>query len=243
MERESTNGDQVPEQQASFVVGRSALLQLAGSAFLKRSSMTLPPSMPQQVWEDIGAQLATVWHSSAWWLGDWLIYGETVYSGRYQEAIERTGLDYQTLRNYAWVARRFDHARRRDELSLAHHAEVARLPAPEQDYWLRKAVQEQWSRNRLRKEVRASLVERDDVATAVAEGTVGDKARAHTPPIVPSASVGAHPDQVALELELQPDELNRYVQAAESCGLSVSDWAAGVLQTAAARATSEVAVT
>ena len=48
-------------------------------------------------------------------------------------------LDYQTLRNYAWVARRFPAGRRRAGVSFAHHAEVARLPEPEQDYWLRRA--------------------------------------------------------------------------------------------------------
>ena len=43
-------------------------------------------------------------------------------------------LDYQTLRNYAWVARRFAMSRRRDTLSFGHHAEVPALPEPEQGY-------------------------------------------------------------------------------------------------------------
>ncbi|MFD9426223.1 MULTISPECIES: hypothetical protein [unclassified Streptomyces] len=64
-------------------------------------------------------------NSSAWWLADWLIHGEATYGWRrYKEAVERTGLDYQTLRHYAWVARRFEHDRRRDSLSFAHHAAV-----------------------------------------------------------------------------------------------------------------------
>jgi len=51
------------------------------------------------------AQLAAV--SSAWCLGDGLIAGQAAYGSRNRDAIGRTGLDYQTLRNYAWVAGRF----------------------------------------------------------------------------------------------------------------------------------------
>jgi len=58
------------------------------------------------------------------------------------------------------VARRFELERRRDNLSFAHHAEVAPLTQPEQDYWLRVAEEKGWSRNQLRREVRASLAER-----------------------------------------------------------------------------------
>jgi hypothetical protein len=64
----------------------------------------------------------------------WLIHGENAYSGRYRDAIEQTSLDYQTLRNYAWVARSLPLSRRRDTLSFAHHAEVARPPECEQDF-------------------------------------------------------------------------------------------------------------
>lgn len=35
------------------------------------------------------------------------MYGQAAYTGRYRDAIEQASLDYQTLRNYAWVARRF----------------------------------------------------------------------------------------------------------------------------------------
>jgi hypothetical protein len=35
-------------------------------------------------------------------------------------------------------------SRRRDTLSFGHHAEVATLSEPEQDYWLRKAEEHRW---------------------------------------------------------------------------------------------------
>jgi hypothetical protein len=208
--------------------GRPLLIHLPGTASVTRSGITFPPSLPQRAWETLGVQLSEVSNSSAWWLADWLVYGETAYSGRYREAVERTGLDYQTLRNYAWVARRFDQERRHDNLSLAHHAEVARLTPPEQDYWLRKAERGEWSRNRLRKEVRASLVERREVTTAVA----GDGAGPGDRGIVTAGGVTPDGHLAAIEVELGPEQLDRCVRAAVSCGLSLNDWAARVLQLA-----------
>lgn len=132
----------------------------AVEVIVPKKGLLLPRQLPFQAWLSIGSQLSAVANSSAWCLGDWLAYGETAYNGRYRDAIERTSLDYQTLRNYAWVARSFELSRRRDTLSFGHHAEVAALPEVEQDFWLRKAEELDWSRNQLRREVRASLKER-----------------------------------------------------------------------------------
>lgn len=57
---------------------------------------------------------------SSWCLCDWLAHGEDAFTGRYRDAVERTALDYQTLRNYAWLARPLALSRRRDTLSFAH---------------------------------------------------------------------------------------------------------------------------
>ena len=84
------------------------------------------------------------------------MYGEEAYGDRYQQAIADTSLGYQTLRNYAWVARKVPVSRRRDTLSLGHHAEVAALPDDEQDKWLARAERSNWSRNQLRRRLRAA---------------------------------------------------------------------------------------
>ncbi|MCF2437128.1 LmbU family transcriptional regulator [Streptomyces thinghirensis] len=78
------------------------------------------------------------------------------YADRYQTGVQAAGLDYQTLRNYAWVARHFEHWRRRETLSFGHHAEVASLPPAEADTWLDQAEQHGWSRNQLRLRLRES---------------------------------------------------------------------------------------
>ena len=129
-------------------------------ALRARKGLQLPRRLPFERWLGIGMQLSAASTSAARCLGDWLIFGEQAYAGRYRDAIELTSLDYQTLRNYAWVAKRFTLSRRRDTLSFGHHAEVAALAEPEQDFWLRKAETHQWPVKQLRREVRASLAER-----------------------------------------------------------------------------------
>ena len=112
------------------------------------------PVLPFEQWQQIGLRLALHASASTWWLGDWLAYGQYKYGRRYRNAISATGLDYQTLRNYASVARRFELSRRRDKLSFQHHAEVCALPRSEQDAWLDRAEQNHWARNELRRQLR-----------------------------------------------------------------------------------------
>ncbi len=110
-------------------------------------------------WEKAGRQLSGIVDSSSWWLGDWLVYGKKNFSDRYVRAIRAAGLQYQTLRNYAWVSRRFDLTRRRSRLSFQHHAEVASLPTEEQDWWLDRAEQATWTTKQLRTQIRAVRVD------------------------------------------------------------------------------------
>ncbi|MFD5824405.1 LmbU family transcriptional regulator [Lentzea sp. NPDC060358] len=123
-----------------------------------RLGLTLPKQLTYDGWARAGLQIARIADSSAWCLGDWLVYGEEKYRdrGRYRHAVVEAGLDYQTLRNYAWVARRFALDRRREQLSFQHHAEVAALPDDEQDRWLDEAEANRWSRNQLRTSIRRS---------------------------------------------------------------------------------------
>jgi hypothetical protein len=113
-------------------------------------------------WRELGARMARTTDSMAWCLGDWLVYGESRYADRYRRTVEVVGLNYQTLRNYAWVARRFPLSRRRDRLTFYHHMEVTRLPVDEQDRWLDRAVTERWSVHRLRERLRQDQGSRDN---------------------------------------------------------------------------------
>jgi hypothetical protein len=178
-------------------------------------------------WLGVGSYLSSIFSSSAWCLGDWLVYGEATFNGRYHDAITLTSLDYQTLRNHAWVARAFPLSRRRDTLSFTHHAEVAALTEPEQDFWLRKAEEHGWSAKRLRREVKASLRERaaDDDQELDLGRNVEDTA--------------ALPEEntVLLKVSVPADCLESCHATASRLGLRVETWASQILL-AAARAAS-----
>lgn len=118
--------------------------------------LAFPRDVTFESWEQAGQRISRIASSSAWYLGDWLVFGQDRYTDRYRRAVEAVGLDYQTLRNYAWIARKFEPARRRQGLPFQHHAEVAALPPAEQDEWLDRAQREGWSRTALRRALRES---------------------------------------------------------------------------------------
>jgi hypothetical protein len=202
-----------------------------GLVVARKSGLIIPRGVSYGNWEMIGEQIFTVVDSSTWWIADWLAYGESTYHDRYQEAIQKTSLNYQTLRNYAWVARRFELSRRRDNLSFGHHAEVSALDQPEQDYWLRKAEELGWSRNHTRQEVRNSLRDRRgrdaiDRAKASSSGvkrTDGDQ----DSPAMAGTSL-----EMKVSLGLTGEQFKRYNAAAQSVNLPLEDWAVRVLEAA-----------
>jgi hypothetical protein len=145
-----TNGSRADDAPAAHPGPRRSVAARPG-----RSGLVLDPLLPFDVWKTLGPRVATYSSASAWWLGDWLAFGQMKYGRRYKEALAQTGLDYKTLRNYAVVARRFEMCRRRDALGFQHHAEVCSLSNSEQDYWLDRAIQHHWSKAELRRRVRA----------------------------------------------------------------------------------------
>jgi hypothetical protein len=198
---------------------------------IPRNGLQLPHQISFDTWLEVGRRLSAVATSSAWCFGDWLIYGEVSFAGRYREAVERTSLDYQTLRNYAWVARKIPLSRRCEKLSFGHHAEVAALPEPEQDYWLRKAHECGWSRNRIRHEIRESLRERNaDMEAPETEALIGAGENGAAGPQEPAA-----PPELTIQMKVTPDQLDLFRQAADQDGYSIEDWALLILDYAAHR--------
>jgi hypothetical protein len=169
-------------------------------------ALELPTGLTFHEWERTGRQLAGVLSSSSWWLGDWLIYGKDHYSDRYEIGIRAAGLQYQTLRNYAWVAGRFPPARRRPTLSFQHHAELAPFGVEEQDEWLRMTEERGWTIRQLRGAIRAART-----------GTI-------------------HPGQAAENLRrvaVPTERFERWHEAAALAGKDVEQWMLAILDDAA----------
>lgn len=170
------------------------------------NALELRRGLTYQAWVNVGCRIARISNASAWWLGDWVVYGEESYGRRYRAAIQATALEYQTLRNYAWVARTFEPNRRRVSLSFQHHAEVAALPEADQDLWLERAERLEWSRNELRRRLRAEA-----------------------PPAGPT------PDERAMTLRVRvsTDREQKWRQAAEAADQELADWIAAAADDAA----------
>jgi hypothetical protein len=133
-----------------------------------QTALHIAPDLPLDEWRRIGIELANLARRTPWWIGDWMFHGETNYaagmSQAYEDAIAATGLDYQTLANYKTVAGRFAFSRRRENLSLAHHAEVLALDLDDQEHWLDRAEREKWSVRTLRDELHAGASPRERAA-------------------------------------------------------------------------------
>ncbi|MGW1216654.1 LmbU family transcriptional regulator [Streptomyces sp. NPDC002499] len=181
-----------------------------GQVLTTKVGLQMPTGMAYDEWERSGRQLAGVLDSSSWWLGDWLVYGKDNYTDRYQRGIRAVGLSYQTLRNYAWVSRRFDLTRRRAALSFQHHAELASMPLEEQDLWLDRAEQRQWTTKQLRGALRATQQGEQQQSRAAAE---------------PSR-----------RLELPGSRLQWWHKAAQQSGVDFEQWVTATLDSAAANA-------
>jgi hypothetical protein len=171
-------------------------------AMTRRTSLSFPAPLALGDWLDIGRELFVINDASAWWLGDWLVYGQNRYPDRYRRAVASTSLHYKTLRNYAWVARKFAPDRRHDALSFQHHAEVAGLSEEDQDAWLERAERDGWSVSALRRRLRSH--------------------RGAGP-----AALGAGGE--TLGFDLYPERRRRWQEAAERAGTTLDEWISSVL--------------
>jgi hypothetical protein len=105
-------------------------------------------------WDALGQQLAPVGKSIGFIIGDWINYGEGRYGEKYEDALNRTGLAYNTLRHYAYVARKVEMCVRKHNLDYCIHATVAKLKTDdEKSYWLEMADKHDLSVRRLRKSI------------------------------------------------------------------------------------------
>jgi len=128
------------------------------------TSLRLDPDLPYEKYEALGAALGLINRSCAWWIGDWLLFGEGAYRERFAQAIEATGLAEQTLLNRLWVCRSVPPSRREPSLSFSTHALVASMAGKDQKTWLKRAAQGGWTRavleDRLRHDQREEPAER-----------------------------------------------------------------------------------
>jgi hypothetical protein len=107
-------------------------------------------------WAAIAGNFGKALQTAAWCIGDWMVYGERKWgkqvlmdgaefdpkkpdripSAVFDMAIASTGLDRQTLSQYASVCRKIPREERRIHLSFGHHRLLAPLPTPQRLEWM-----------------------------------------------------------------------------------------------------------
>jgi N6-adenosine-specific RNA methylase IME4 len=113
-----------------------------GAFTLAKTGLVVDGTPTIAEWEQCGIVLRRIEGAVQFWIGDWVNYGETAWRKKYDDAEQITGLEHQTLKNYAFVARAVESSRRRDDLSFSIHAEVAPLTPRQQSAILERAADE-----------------------------------------------------------------------------------------------------
>jgi len=119
------------------------------------NGLILPPDLPYDQYENIGAMLGNLDDMINWLLGDWLIYGEHTYGHKFAQAAVVTGKSEQTLMNVQRIASKIPPQRRRPVVKFSTHGEVAGLPPNDQRRLLKVAETERLTKMELRDRVRA----------------------------------------------------------------------------------------
>lgn len=116
---------------------------------LTPTAMVFSPSCSYNTWKARGTQMSNVIETFSkhlrWWIGDWIIYGETVWPDKYTQALEESMYSYGTLRNCVYVCRKIPRENRRETLSFEHHYQVCSMTEDERDHWLNLAENNNWS--------------------------------------------------------------------------------------------------
>jgi len=108
-----------------------------------------PPAFDE--WERIGQFIRLTNHACQWWWGDWINYGDLVFGEASAQAVEATGWEPDTVRNYAWVAARVPRQNRDARLRFGMYQLLAKLGPDEQAVWVERCLENGWTRDELRK--------------------------------------------------------------------------------------------
>jgi DNA modification methylase len=136
-----------------LVVQTNTEMSLIPDAFQKNGYLPIE-ALTYEQWATDGKFIEAADGSVAWWIGDWMNYGEKTYGDeKYKQAMEMTGFEYQTINNYRWVASKVQFISRNINLSFAHHHAVAKYEPEQQSLLLGKAAELGLSVKEFRKQI------------------------------------------------------------------------------------------
>jgi len=129
-------------------------------------SLAFAPGTTFAEWSGVMATLEAVEDRLPFWQGDALNFGEHHWGDKYTQAVQATGLAYDTLASRAWVCANVPAAIRQPSLSFEHHKAVAKkaVALAEKDRYLTDAAAGKYrSAAHMRDCINRDLAERDGV--------------------------------------------------------------------------------
>lgn len=122
------------------------------------TGLVFTEKLDRPTWMKVGRYCAAVNRRSKLWLADWILENDRRgWEYSYDDLVNITGLEKETLWNYASIGRRVPHANRIAGNRMSWYAAVAALPAHQQVAVLRQALDDDWARDDIRERVKQLL--------------------------------------------------------------------------------------
>lgn len=126
--------------------------------------------MDFEQYQAIGRTFQQIQRSLAYWMGDWLCYGENRFGEAYAQALDDTGKANETLIKWRQVALRVPRSIRRASLSWTHHFYVAFIEEDQRGDLLEMAENMGLSSRELKEVAKLDYDLRYDLMVAASEG-------------------------------------------------------------------------
>lgn len=146
-------------------------------------------------WMELMSTLVRMETAFQFAIGDALLYGESKFGEKYSQAMDATGLSYQSLANMVWVSRHVPMSNRVDGVSWTHHRVIASVDPTDQRLLLEMARDSSMSatslqthisgkepRHRVMVEVPAGITTEDAVRVIREYAEAVQKANSSLPP-------------------------------------------------------------
>jgi len=101
--------------------------------------LTVVGALAFDEWIELMSTLVRLETAFQFAIGDALLYGESKFGEKYSQAMDATGMSYQSLANMVWVARRVPMCNRVVGVSWTHHRVIASIDPTDQRLLLEMA--------------------------------------------------------------------------------------------------------
>ena len=118
---------------------------LAEAEVVTPTALNLPGTVTDDEFRAICKWLGGLRNWTAWAVGDAILWAESVNDNLAAEVVDLSGRAESTCQKWAWLAGKYPHQERVENVSPTHHELVAKLPEHERREWLLDAKANNWN--------------------------------------------------------------------------------------------------